>query len=136
MTVLHPAAALVQELLDATMVPDPDTAATFMAPGATITFTGGVQFSRPHDIAAYNGSRYKWVKKKYGSYDVAAGTEGTVVYSLGTLYGEWPDGTPFEDTRYIDRFVIRDGKITRWDVWNDSAERILSRQGQMAPQTR
>ncbi len=127
MSSLHPAAALVQSLLDATMVPDPDTAATFMAPGSVITFTGGAQFKHPREIAAYNGDRYKWVKKSYGTYDVAAGTEGTVVYSLGTLYGEWPDGTPFENTRYIDRFVIRDGKVIRWDVWNDSAERILAR---------
>jgi hypothetical protein len=24
----------------------------------------------------------------------------TIVYNLGTLYGEWPDGTPFEGNRY------------------------------------
>ncbi len=129
MTDLHPAAALVAELLDATMVPDPDTAATFMAPGAVITFTGGVRFAHPREIAEYNRDRYKWVKKSYGAFDVAEGENDTVVYSLGTLYGEWPDGTPFEGTRYIDRFVVKDGSVTRWDVWNDSAERILSRQG-------
>ncbi|EBY6508118.1 nuclear transport factor 2 family protein, partial [Salmonella enterica subsp. enterica serovar Agama] len=28
--------------------------------------------------------------------------------------------------RFIDRFEVRDGKITRMDVWNDSAEWILA----------
>ncbi|MEP3665110.1 MAG: nuclear transport factor 2 family protein, partial [Roseibium sp.] len=45
------------------------------------------------------------------------------------LYGEWPDGSPFEGNRYIDRFEVADGKIARMDVWNDSAERILTRMG-------
>ncbi|MCH5760711.1 nuclear transport factor 2 family protein, partial [Salmonella enterica] len=49
-----------------------------------------------------------------------------VIYSNGTLYGEWPDGRPFADNRFIDRFEVRDGKITRMDVWNDSAEWILA----------
>ena len=53
------------------------------------------------------------------------GARETIVYNLGTLYGEWPDGTPFEGNRYVDRFVVRDGKIVQMDVWNDSAERLL-----------
>ncbi len=57
--------------------------------------------------------------------DVVPGEHETIVYNLGTLYGEWPDGTPFEGNRYVDRFVVRSGKIVQMDVWNDSAERIL-----------
>ena len=53
----------------------------------------------------------------------------TVVYSIGTLYGEWIDGTPFEGNRYVDRFVVQDGFIVKMDVWNDSAERILVKRG-------
>ena len=52
-----------------------------------------------------------------------------MVYNSGTLYGEWPDGTPFEGNRYIDRFEVRDGKIVKMEVWNDSAERLLVRHG-------
>jgi ketosteroid isomerase-like protein len=69
------------------------------------------------------------VKKKMDRFDVAEGADGTVVYSVGTLYGEWPDGTPFEGNRYVDRFEVKDGKIVKMDVWNDSAERILTRMG-------
>jgi len=52
-----------------------------------------------------------------------------VVYSLGTLYGAWPDGTAFEGNRYVDRYVVRHGLISRMDVWNDSAEWLLVRAG-------
>jgi hypothetical protein len=52
-----------------------------------------------------------------------------VIYSLGTLYGEWPDGTAFEGNRYVDRYVVRNGFITQMGVWNDSVEWILVRAG-------
>ena len=61
--------------------------------------------------------------------DVVPGHGETIVYNIGTLYGEWPDGTPFEGNRYVDRFVVRGGKIVQMDVWNDSAERLLTRNG-------
>jgi hypothetical protein len=61
--------------------------------------------------------------------DVVSGGAETIVYNLGTLYGEWPDGTPFEGNRYVDRFVVRGGKIVQMDVWNDSAERLLVKVG-------
>jgi hypothetical protein len=57
------------------------------------------------------------------------GPEGTVVYSTGYLYGERPDGTPFEGNRYVDRYVVENGLIVKMDVWNDSAERILTARG-------
>jgi hypothetical protein len=59
----------------------------------------------------------------------ANGEAGDVVYSLGTLYGEWPDGTAFEGNRYVDRYVVKDGLIVQMDVWNDSAEWLLIRAG-------
>ena len=61
--------------------------------------------------------------------DVVPGHGETIVYNIGTLYGEWPDGTPFESNRYVDRFVVRSGKIVQMDVWNVSAERLLTRNG-------
>ncbi len=38
------------------------------------------------------------------------------------LAGEWPDGTPFDGIRFIDRFELADGKLARQEVWNDLAE--------------
>ena len=123
------AAEIVGRFLTASMVPDPETAATFMAPDVEITFTGGRAFEHPREASAFNTRRYAWVKKKMDRFDVCPGDGETVVYSIGTLYGAWPDGTPFEGNRYVDRFVVRDGRITKMDVWNDSAERILTARG-------
>ncbi len=111
------------------MVPDPQTAALYIADDLKITFTGGRKYSHPRETAAFNGKRYKWVKKKMERTDVVPGNGETIVYNLGTLYGEWPDGTPFEGNRYVDRFVVRGGKIVQMDVWNDSAERLLTKNG-------
>ncbi|UZE48902.1 nuclear transport factor 2 family protein [Rhodopseudomonas sp. P2A-2r] len=121
------AAGIVERFLVASMVPDPETAAGFMAPDVAITFTGGRTFRHPRETTAFNAMRYKWVKKKMERTDVSPGHGETVVYNTGTLYGEWHDGTSFEGNRYVDRFVVRGGKIVQMDVWNDSAERILVR---------
>jgi ketosteroid isomerase-like protein len=122
-------ARIVRDFLDASMVPDPERAATYMAESVTITFTGGRVYGHPSGPTAFNAMRYKWVKKDMRQFDVAVGPEGTVVYSTGYLYGERPDGTPFEGDRYVDRYVVENGLIVKMDVWNDSAERILTARG-------
>lgn len=121
------AADIVERFLVASMVPDPATAATYMSSELKITFTGGRKYTHPRETTAFNAKRYKWVKKKMERTDVVPGNGETIVYNLGTLYGEWPDGSPFEGNRYVDRFVVRGGKIVQMDVWNDSAERLLTR---------
>ena len=129
------AAEVVDEFLRLIMIPDPDVARRYTAPGMRIRFTGGRPMSDPAQCTAFNAARYKWVKKRIertetliADSDAAARGE-TVVYSLGTLYGEWPDGKPFEGNRYVDRYVVRNGLITHMDVWNDSAEWLLVRAG-------
>lgn len=126
-------AEIVEAYLTAHMIPDPDTARSFTAPAFEITFTGGRRMKDPAEASAFNKRRYKWVKKHFERLETVAGgtPEETVVYSLGTLYGEWPDGTPFSGNRYIDRFVVTHGKIVQQSVWNDSAEILLDRAGLM-----
>jgi hypothetical protein len=133
------AADLVNEFLRLIMIPDPVSASRFTAPDLKIVFTGKRPMRAPADCTKFNASRYKWVKKRIERTETvqaeaqsgvqSAPDAGTVVYSLGTLYGEWPDGTPFEGNRYVDRYVVRDGLITHMDVWNDSAEWLLVRAG-------
>lgn len=117
---------IVSDFLEASMTPDPERAATYMAPDVVITFTGGRVMDSPQSITEFNSGRYAWVKKSMGQFDWTEHADHTVVYSNGTLYGEWPDGRPFAGNRYLDRFEVRNGKITRMDVWNDSAEWILA----------
>lgn len=85
------AAGVVEAFLHASMVPDPQTAARYIADDLAITFTGGRKYRHPRETAAFNAKRYKWVKKKMERTDVVAGEGETIVYNLGTLYGEWPD---------------------------------------------
>lgn len=128
-------AELVDEYLRVLMIPDPAGVQSFIAPGLRIRFTGGRAMSAPAECAAFNAGRYAWVKKRIERTEVVAGgtPEETVVYSLGTLYGAWPDGTPFEGNRYVDRYVVSHGLITHMDVWNDSAEWLLDRQAGTTP---
>jgi len=130
-SVIERARRIVETYLEASMIPDPVLARTFMAPDVRITFTGGRLFNEPAGVTAFNASRYRVVKKKFERTDVVAGDgdDEAIVYNTGTLYGEWPDGTPFSGNRYLDRFVVRAGKIVRMDVWNDSAEILLVRAG-------
>ena len=124
---------IVEAYLAAHMKPDPIAASAFVTPGLEIVFTGGRKMRDPAEATAFNGRRYKWVKKQVERTEMVAGgtPEESVVYSLGTLYGEWPDGTPFSGNRYVDRFVLRNGKIVQQSVWNDSAEILLDRAGLM-----
>lgn len=124
-------AQIVDDYLRLLMIPDPAAASRHVAPELRIRFTGGRAMTAPAECAAFNATRYRWVKKRIDATETVAGgtPEHTVVYSLGTLYGEWPDGTPFEGNRYVDRYVVRHGLITQMDVWNDSAEWLLVRAG-------
>lgn len=127
-------AEIVDEYLRILMIPDPDTARQFVSPELQIRFTGARKMKDPSECAAFNATRYKWVKKQFEGTEVVAGAtiEKAVVYNRGTLYGEWLDGTPFEGNRYVDRYEISHGLITHMDVWNDSAERLLDRAGIVA----
>ena len=126
---------IVEEFLRIIMIPDPVSARAFVSPQLRIRFTGAREMKDPTECSAFNASRYKWVKKKFQQTDVvAAGSDDeAIVYNIGTLYGEWLDGTPFEGNRYVDRYVVKHGLIVQMDVWNDSAERMLLRAGLCQP---
>ncbi|MET3278064.1 hypothetical protein ABIF43_003553 [Bradyrhizobium japonicum] len=51
-------AAIVEAYLTASMIPDPDAAAAYMAPGTVITFTGGREFDHPRGPTGFNAKRY------------------------------------------------------------------------------
>lgn len=129
------AAAVVDEYLRRLMIPDPDAARELVSPALQIRFTGGREMRDPAQCAAFNAARYAWVKKRIEATEVVDGAsdDHAVVYSRGTLHGAWPDGTPFEGNRYVDRYVVSHGLITRMDVWNDSAEWLLERAGLAQP---
>ncbi|MEI7514183.1 MAG: nuclear transport factor 2 family protein [Betaproteobacteria bacterium] len=126
---------IVDAFLRAIMVPDPVGARVYVSPDLRIRFTGGRAMRDTSECSAFNAKRYQWVKKRIEHTDVVPGptSDEAIVYSVGTLYGQWPDGTHFEGNRYVDRYLVRQGKIVQMDVWNDSAERMLLRAGLCDP---
>ncbi len=120
------AAQVVQDYLAAMEARDIARARSYLAPGFFMIFPGDNRFDDLEAMIDWATPRYRWVAKRYDRYDTAPGDDGTAVFCYGTLYGEWPDGTPFEGIRFIDRFTIRDGKIVDQRVWNDMGEVLKS----------
>ncbi|WP_349360892.1 DUF4440 domain-containing protein [Stappia sp.] len=114
--------ALVRDYLAAMERRDLETAASFLAPEFEMTFPGGAVFTRVEDLPAWAATRYRFVTKTFEGTDVAFQGATTVVICRGWLAGEWTDGTPFSNVRFVDRFEIVDGRIARQTVWNDLAE--------------
>lgn len=113
---------LVRDFLQAMADRDLDAAGTYLEDGFHMTFPGGQRFIRLEELVAWARPRYRRVGKIYEGFDVAPGADGVAVFCYGTLEGEWPDGSAFSGIRFIDRFVVRGGKIAEQQVWNDLAE--------------
>lgn len=114
--------ALVRAYLAAMEARDLETARAMLGTGFVMNFPGATGLTTLEQLIAWSKPRYRFVKKTYDGFEALQGAGHAVVYSRGTLYGEWPDGTAFEGIRFIDRFEVTAGKITRQDVWNDIAE--------------
>lgn len=119
---LFSASGLVRNYLAAMEDRDLGKASAFLADEFQMTFPGGVVFHTLEELVAWAEGRYRFVSKQYDRFDEAATDSGIVVYCLGTLAGEWPDGSRFEGIRFIDRFTFRDDLLVDQQVWNDLAE--------------
>ncbi|MFT7594159.1 MAG: hypothetical protein ACI8R4_001477 [Paracoccaceae bacterium] len=114
---------IIQAYLAAMEARDLDTARTMLGAGFAMVFPGTDPMTTLAQLIAWSKPRYRFVRKTYDGFDLSQGTGPVdVVYCRGTLAGEWPDGTAFSGIRFIDRFELVAGKITRQDVWNDIAE--------------
>lgn len=110
---------IVRRYLESTEERRVDEAEAFLAPGAQLIFPGG-RYRSVREMAAASAGRYRWARKTFEEWDVAVRRDGTaIVISTGTLSGENLHGVRFEGVRYIDRFVLRDGRIVAQQVWND-----------------
>lgn len=98
-----------------------------------LTFPGGRHFTRIDEIVANSSGRYAAIGKTIERRAAWSENAGTHVLFAGTLFGRWPDGTPFDGIRFIDLFELKDGLIVRQEVWNDAGERLLAGQKQETP---
>ncbi|MEM9048367.1 MAG: nuclear transport factor 2 family protein [Pseudomonadota bacterium] len=114
---------LVRDYLAAMEARDLEKARGMLAPGFAMVFPGGAVFEQLEALLSWSQPRYRFVRKRIDRIE-RAGQVGaiSVVFCMGGLSGEWPDGTPFSGIRFIDRFELVDGRLTRQEVWNDMAE--------------
>jgi ketosteroid isomerase-like protein len=117
------AVELVQTFLRTMEARDLDSAEALMADDAVIVFPGGKQYASQREMVQSARGRYQWARKTFDQVDHYTREDGSeVVYIMGTLYGVNRHSVAFSGIRYIDRFVVRDGKISEQHVWNDLAE--------------
>lgn len=115
------AATLVSDYLAAMEARELVKAQSYLADGFVMTFPGSDELTSLSQLVDWARGRYRYVEKTFTGTDVAYAIDKTVVIAHGTLSGEWPDGTPFSDVRFIDRFEVQGAQLVRQDVWNDLA---------------
>ena len=117
------AAIIVRNFLSAMEARDLETASSLLSKGFTMQFPGTEPMTELQQLLDWAKPRYSKISKSFEGFDTIAKNErSATVYCYGRLSGTWPDGTSFDNIRFIDRFDIQDGKIFRQDVWNDIAE--------------
>ena len=112
---------IIHEYLTATGERRMSDAASYLADGAVLVFPQG-RFVDLNAMAAAMSSRYRTISKTYDTWDSIEDNSTAVVFTTGTLSGVNVHGVEFEDVRFCDRFVVRDGLIHEQHVWNDLAE--------------
>ena len=118
---------IVRAYLAAMEARDLKTAGSWLAEDALLTFPGPAHFSSLEEMVAWAGTRYKRIGKTYERFDETGTDDGAVVICQGTLHGEWLDGEKFEGIRFVDWFLIQNGRISQQRVWNDLSESGLAK---------
>jgi len=91
-------------------------------------FPDASPMSALEELIDWSKQRYTRIEKHNMSFEALhAPGEETIVYCTGTLSGDFLDGTAFSNVRFIDRFELISGKITRQQVWNDLGEVMRKR---------
>lgn len=107
-----------------------DEAQSYLGGDFNMTFPGGQKFTHLQELIDWAKTRYQSVSKTFESFDVSGSDDGAVVYCTGTLNGTWLDGSQFSAIRFVDRFVISEGKIIKQEVWNDMGEATRGKQAE------
>ena len=119
---LGSAVKVVKSFLVAMQARDLAHAQTHLQANFQMVFPGGQTFYRLEELLVWATPRYQRVEKTFTHFDESWQGDRTVVYCSGHLNGVYPNGTVFENIRFIDRFEVVAGQLVRQDVWNDLGE--------------
>ncbi|MBT2773263.1 nuclear transport factor 2 family protein [Halomonas sp. ISL-60] len=111
----------VRAFLSAMEARDLATAERYLATGVVMQFPGAPPMQRLSEAVEWARTRYRSVSKTIFALDSYTSPPNAVVTCHGELKVEWLDGSTSTGVRFIDRFELTDGVITRQDVWNDLA---------------
>lgn len=128
-------AAIVDTYLQLCEDRELEAASRFLSHGLRMQFPAGATGQEHTALAEMVATPkpYAWVRKHRDRFLVGErGARDTHVVSIGRLYGERLDGTAFDDVRYVDVFVLRDGLIAEQLVWNDLCEAGIGREPRTA----
>lgn len=120
-------AEIVQSFLLAMQDRDLVAAQGHLGEDFTMRFPGAAPMTSLEDLIEWSSTRYAKVAKTYEGFDQSMSGDRLVVYARGSLHGDWLDGAPFKDIRFIDRFEIDGERIVLQEVWNDLAEAKAAR---------
>ena len=113
---------VAQAFLAAVAGRDLDSAEALTSDDFRMVVSGGHAFDSLRSFVGYSTTRQKAVAKHTDRFEALIDGDAVVVYCFGTMSGTWLDDSPYQDVRYIDRFVIRNGRISDMKVWSDMAE--------------
>ncbi|MGH7003839.1 MAG: nuclear transport factor 2 family protein [Alphaproteobacteria bacterium] len=115
---------IARNFLDLFQARDLAGAAKLVTADFVMVWPGNARFTKFEDLAAWGKGRYRSVRNIYEAWEEAPTADGTAVFAIGTLTGELGDGTPFSGVRFVDRMLIRDGKVAALHVWSDMADAL------------
>ena len=115
-------AQVVRAYLSAMEERDLAAAQALLGADFCMVFPGTAPMRTLSELVDWAAGRYRFVRKAYDEVEAFHAGGVNVVYTRGTLSGQWPDGSSFEGIRFVDRFELSGDKIIRQDVWNDIAE--------------
>ncbi len=117
----------VRAFLSAMEARDLTSAERYLAANVVMQFPGAAPMQRLSEVVEWAQTRYHSVSKTFHAVDHCtdsshgASAQRCVVICHGELAVEWLNGSTTTGVRFIDRFELTDGLITRQDVWNDLA---------------
>ena len=115
---------LIEAYLKGMQASDTAVVGPLSAPGATLEYPGGRRFTALETLFAWATGRHRWVEHRIEHFDEVPAPGADVVYVTGVLRGEWMSGAPFDDIRFIYRFVVVQGRVAETRLWSDVAERL------------
>jgi hypothetical protein len=111
-----------RDFMDAMERGDLAAAATLCAPRFVLLAPGSQRFDALDGFVAFGRGRYLEVRKVEREFDACESAAGIVVYAHGVMNGRWLDGSAFAGLRYVDRFVIVDGRVLELQILNELGE--------------